>query len=381
MTAAVALARRGVEVTVFEAFDAPRPLGSGLLLQPSGLAALRAIGLEERARAEGSRVDRLDGRDQHGRIIMDLDYGRWRSGTHAVGIRRSALFDLLFDAVNAAGAKVVTASAISDISNFETPVLHTADGRAFDGFDLVVIADGSASRVRQKLRPGANAPVYPWGAVFANCRDETGEFSGALRQQYHGTRVMVGVLPAGAGEVSLFWSLPVAEQDAFFSGDFAAWKERVAGLWPATAPLLAQIPSAEHFSRAIYRDVTVGRWNRGACVLIGDAAHGTSPQLGQGANLAIIDAVELALKLEKPSRAPMARRLSRYQEARRRQTALYQIVSRLLTPLFQSDSRIWLFVRDWLFRPFARAPILSWFIAGGLTGTGRLGVTPKALRL
>ncbi|HRD29991.1 MAG TPA: FAD-dependent oxidoreductase, partial [Caulobacter sp.] len=60
MAAALALARRGHEVTLLEAFDAPRPLGSGLLLQPTGLKALGSLGLEAMIRERGARVDRLD---------------------------------------------------------------------------------------------------------------------------------------------------------------------------------------------------------------------------------------------------------------------------------------------------------------------------------
>lgn len=377
MAAALALAARGHQVTLFEAFDTPKPLGSGLLLQPSGLAALRALGLEEAARAAGARVDRLDGRDRGGRRILDLDYGVWRKGTHGVGIRRSALFDLLHEAVTARGIEVVTGARIATVEDFDRPRLRTEDGRLFDDLDLVVVADGSGSRLREQIRPRAKAPIYPWGAVFANCHDTDARFSGSLRQLYHGCEVMIGVLPVGAGQVSLFWSLPVAHQDAFFAGDFADWKRRVADLWPETAPLLAQMNDASGFSRAVYRDVSVGRWSRGACVLIGDAAHGTSPQLGQGANLALIDAIELAERL----RPDIARSLARYQRARRLQTALYQVVSRMLTPLFQSDSRLLLIVRNHIFTPLTRAPVLRWFVAGGLTGTGRLGVTPKVLRL
>ena len=78
MAAARALARKGHAVTLLEAFQQPRPLGSGLLLQPSGLAALRQLGLAEQVVARGARVERLDGRDLRGRLIMDMRYADWR---------------------------------------------------------------------------------------------------------------------------------------------------------------------------------------------------------------------------------------------------------------------------------------------------------------
>ncbi|MEI7933356.1 MAG: NAD(P)/FAD-dependent oxidoreductase, partial [Alphaproteobacteria bacterium] len=274
MASAIGLSRRGHEVTLFETFKTPRPLGSGLLLQPSGLAALRHLGLEDEVRAAGARVDRLDGRDRSGRRILDLDYGRWRKGTHGIGVNRHDLFTLLFDAAKDAGINIITATPITAVDDFDRPRLRSEAGEVFDGFDLAVIADGSGSRLREQIRPNAKAPVYPWGAVWTNCPDPGQAFSGALRQLYDGVGVMIGALPLGGGQVSFFWSLPVAEHDGFFTQDFQAWKDMVANLWPDASPLLAGVTSAEGFSRAVYRDVTVGRWTRGACVLIGDAAHG-----------------------------------------------------------------------------------------------------------
>ena len=95
MGAAIALARRGCDVTLFEAFERPQALGSGLLLQPSGLAALRTLGLAEIVIDHGAKINRLDGRDQRGRRILDMSYDHWRPGAFGVGISRSNLFDAL----------------------------------------------------------------------------------------------------------------------------------------------------------------------------------------------------------------------------------------------------------------------------------------------
>lgn len=380
MAAALALARRGHAVTLLEAFAAPRPLGSGLLLQPTGLAALKALGLDEEIRAAGARVDRLEGKDTRGRRVMDLDYADWRVGAHGVGIHRAALFDALHDPLIPAGVEVVTDARIVRIENPARPVLHDRHGRIFGPFDLAIVGDGSASTLRTAVRPGARAPVYPWGAVWTNAADPDGCFAGALRQVYHRAEVMTGVLPIGDGQVSLFWSVPVKDLDAFLDDDFETWRRgRLGALWPEAAALLAGREGWDGFSRALYRDVSVGRWNREACVLIGDAAHGTSPQLGQGANLALVDAVELAACLDRDHR-PTAVAVRAWQDDRRRHTGIYQLVSKALTPLFQAHGAFWPCMRDWFFTPMSRWPGLKQLGVLLLTGTLRLGRFPPETR-
>jgi len=386
MAAALALARRGHEVTLLEAFAHPRPLGSGLLLQPTGLAALKALGLEEAIRAAGARVDRLQGRDTRGREVMNLDYADWRPGAHGVGIHRAVLFDTLHGVLAAAGVTVVTGARILRIEDPARPVLQAEDGRTFGPFDLAIIGDGSASVLRAEIRPKARAPIYPWGAVWVNAIDPDGQFSGALRQVYHRAEVMAGVLPvgrgpdAGQGQVSMFWSLPIADFDKTLASDFHDWRvNRLAAIWPEAAILLESQADWSSFSRAIYRDVSVGRWSRNACTLIGDAAHGTSPQLGQGANLALVDAVELAVRLDIDHR-PVAVALSGWQASRRRHTGLYQIVSKALTPLFQARGEFWPTMRDLFFTPMSRWPGLKQLGVLLLTGTLRLGRFPPETR-
>lgn len=368
-------------MVLLEAFDTPQPLGSGLLLQPSGLAALRALGLLDAILACGARVERLEGHDLAGRVRMRMAYATWRPDGFGLGVRRAALFQVLFHAVQAAGIDVRTGAQVVGFDALQSPTLTDARGRRHGPFDIVAVADGSASTLRPRLRPRARAPVYPWGAVWANARDADGAFADVLAQRYHRAEMMIGVLPIGrepdgAGEdmVSFFWSLPVAQLDSFLAGDFAAWRGRVLAAWPEVEPIVSQFEGPGAFSRAIYRDVAVGRWCAGAFVLIGDAAHGTSPQLGQGANLGLVDAVELAWRVAEPSDLPA------YQRARRLQTGPYQLFSRALTPLFQSAGPVGPFVRDMLFAPLSQAPGLDRLAAAALTGTLRLGPTPWELR-
>ena len=383
MAAARALARKGHAVTLLEAFQQPRPLGSGLLLQPSGLAALRQLGLAEQVIARGARVDRLDGRDLRGRLIMDMRYADWRPDAFGVGAHRATLFDVLHDGLEAAGVQLRTGVEVASVEHHPAARLIDTAGQSHGPFDLVVVADGAASRLRAQLRPNAKAPVYPWGAVWANARDETGAFAGSLSQRYDRASTMMGVLPIGRrpddgdGQlVSFFWSLPVTQMDGFLSGDLGDWRQRAIAMWPQAAPIIEQFQTPAQFSRASYRDVRVGRWSDGPFVLIGDAAHGTSPQLGQGANMGLIDAVELAERLG----GSVSRSVREFQASRRRHTGLYQFMSRWLTPMFQSGGWLGPFVRDAFFTPMSKAPGGRQVAARVLTGTLRLGRTPKALR-
>ena len=386
MGAALALARHGHEVTLLEAFDAPRPMGSGLLLQPTGLKALGALGLETTIREHGARIDRLDGRDLAGRKVLDVDYADWRKGGHGVGIHRGALFDTLHRALAPAGVTLITGARITRVEDSRQPTLHDDQGRTHGPFDLAVIADGSASGLRNQIRPRARARPYPWGAVWANAPDPDRAWTGALRQIYDRAEVMVGILPVGRGPdggdtplVSLFWSLPVAEMDGFFAGDFEAWKARVSRIWPAAAPLIDTLAGPQVMARAVYRDVWVGRWSRDATLLIGDAAHGTSPQIGQGANLALVDAVELGERFAAATTS-VAVTARAYETSRRWHVMPYQFVSWAMTPLFQSHGGFWAAVRRYLFTPLSRAPGIRQFGAAVLTGSARLSRWTDATR-
>jgi 2-polyprenyl-6-methoxyphenol hydroxylase-like FAD-dependent oxidoreductase len=310
---------------------------------------------------------------------MDMAYARWRSGAFGLGVHRASLFEVLHAGALEAGVEVRTGAAIAGVEDFVAPRFRLASGDVSESFDMAVVADGSSSRLRAEVRPGARAPLYPWGAVWANAVDPDGEFAGALHQRYHRASTMIGILPIGrppgaaANQVSFFWSLPVASMEDFLAGDMEAWRAAAIRLWPEAKPVIQQM-EAPIFSRAVYRDMAFGTWRRGAVVLIGDAAHGTSPQLGQGANLALLDGVELAEQVDAPQR------LGAYQRARRLQTGPYQLLSRLLTPLFQSSGPFWPWFRTFIFAPLSQMPGLRGHAAHVLTGVFRLGPTPKKLR-
>jgi 2-polyprenyl-6-methoxyphenol hydroxylase-like FAD-dependent oxidoreductase len=373
--AGIALARDGHEVVVVERFAEAKPLGAGLLLQPSGLLALDRLGLPDAALQWGTPVARLFGKSVRGRTVMDLRYADIGEDVHGVGIHRAALFDVLHLALIATRAQIRLGFDVSRIEDLQSPRLIALDGRVEGPFDLVLDCAGAHDGLRETLGARVRAPLYPWGALWATCPDRAGAFGGELRQVYDRAHLMIGILPIGRApgsapqenSVSFFWSLRLEDFAAQRDAGLDALKSRVLAAWPEAAPILDEIKSFDALSLATYRDVRLRPAFKGRVLAIGDAAHGTSPQLGQGANLALIDAVVLAHALRREADIDPA--LSTYVKQRRAHLRFYQMASAALTPAFQSDSRVIAWARDIFLGPTGRLPGLRHIMRTTLAGT------------
>ena len=360
--AAILLRAQGHDVTLFEAVADPRPVGAGLLLQPTGQAILRRLGLLDEVLAHGAPVQRLFGDNASGRTVLNLDYGRFAPGCFGLGIQRGTLFGLLWRRMVAAGTTVRLATAVEGLAQDDDGVALTgADGAALGRFDALILANGSFSKLRAGMRvPQSQAP-FPWGALWAVLPAPPGFAPVELRQRFRSAREMVGLMPVGraldapAAEprgINFFWSLPLADVPAWQAEGLPAWKARVCALMPQCAPLLESVTAPEQLRVARYADVWMERWHDRRVLAIGDAAHGMSPQLGQGANMALIDAWVLAHCVRAattPAGAAWGEAFARYSGERRPHLRFYQRSSVALTPLFQSHGRVAPVLRDLFF--------------------------------
>ncbi len=381
MGAAIALARDGHDITVFDRFEAPSAVGAGLLLQPSGLEALAALGLRDQIEASGARVTSLVGQTPKGKRVLDLSYERWAPNCHGLGVHRATLFNTLHHATISAGIAVQCGVEIVRIDTPHQPVLIDAEQNSYGPFDLAIVANGAASSLRDHLLPKARAPLYPWGAIWTIRPDGDGAWDDVLAQVYAGARVMIGVLPVGAApdlpgkHVALFWSLREDKYLAWRDAGLDSWRVDMASYWPKAARLLDGFNDFAALPYARYRDVQAWPWGVGATLLLGDAAHATSPQLGQGANLALADAVTLAVALKANAVAPA---LARYRRVRAAPVAWVQFMSAALTPVFQSRSRFIGWMRDLLLGPLSSCWPFSRLMLATLTGSAKL---PFAMQL
>ncbi|MGH8172683.1 MAG: FAD-dependent oxidoreductase, partial [Rhodanobacteraceae bacterium] len=220
-------------------------------------------------------------------------------------------------------------------------------------------------------------PLYPWGAIWCLLPADGWPHPAELRQRYDGTRTMLGVLPvglrAGADDaqrwLTFYYSLPGSRVDTFDAGAREELQQDVASLWPELAERTQAFSDPAQFHRARYRDVVLRKPWKGRLVFIGDAAHGMSPQLGQGVNMALLDAQALADALR--NHADIEPALAQYAAARASHVAVYQALSRWLTPLFQSDHAALGVIRDAAFGPFGRLPFARHEMLKILTGTKR----------
>lgn len=297
--AAIRLAELGVAVTLYEAVAAPQPIGAGLLLQPTGQRVLAALGLLDEALALGVRVDRLFGDTPTGRAVLDM-------------------------------------------------------------------ANGSFSRLREGMKVAQHARPFPWGAVWTVLPAPDGFPEVELRQRFRSASQMIGLMPVGkAGHddaqrgINLFWSLPVTELDGWVARiGLPQLKARMAALFPDVAPLLGGLTEPAQLREARYADVWMARWHDGRVLAIGDCAHGMSPQLGQGANMALIDAHALAAEAGAGGPHDWPAVFARWSGHRRAHLRFYGQASRGLTPMFQSDAVLAPWLRDRFFGWGGRLPYI-----------------------
>lgn len=356
LAAALLLHRAGHQVTLFERFDTPRPIGSGLMIQPTGMAVLDQLGMLDDVLRRGSRIDRLFGKAED-RVVLDVHYAALRHrAMFGIGIHRASLFAILHEAVQRAGITVHTGRTLVDSEPVGAQrALRFADGETSIPYDLVVDALGT----RTPLAPPTGRELA-YGALWASLDlPQDARFDPhALAQRYDRASIMAGVLPIGTPpgaatpKAAFFWSLRADRLGDWHQAGLGPWKARVTALWPACAPLLDQIDDSDQLTFARYAHRTLRSPAERALVHIGDAWHSASPQLGQGANMALLDAWALAKGLADANGVDEGVRLGI--KLRRRHVLTYQWLTALFTPVYQSDSRLLPLIRDRFVGPLSK---------------------------
>lgn len=375
------LARDGHRVKVFDQFPEPKPIGSGLMLQQTGLAVLNQLGLRQEIDVLGTRIARLWGLTTPSlRPVLDVRYTKWKSELYGLGVQRGLVFEALLRVAREAGVELVLDAPVAEANGVD-PSITLENGDRITELDLAVYAHGA----RSTLTPSDKGVDLPYGALWATLPwPKDGPFDAtALEQRYRAARQMTGVMPSGrlsqdAPEtLTYFWSIRADQEATWRADSLDAWKEEAIALWPETEHLMSHFQSHDDLTFARYRHHTSPRPVEGRLVRIGDAWHAASPQLGQGANMALLDAWALAQAVR--SFEDLSDALRHYLRLRRGHVRLYQLMTWLFTPVYQGDSRFIPWLRDWLAAPLSKIwpapPLLAAMV------TGMIGSPLKTLDL
>lgn len=368
LSLAIMLHDAGFHPEIFERFDAPKPVGSGLVIQPVGQHVLADMGCLGDVLSHGNKITRMLGRQAaNGRRVLDVSYDPKSTGdSFGLSIQRASIFDALYRGAQRRAIPIHTSHVIEGYSGKR---FMFGDGSGSDSFDLLVDASGA----RSKLSP-LNSKQLSFGALWAKLDWVEGVAldKALLSQRYDGARKMVGVMHTGVmqdeqkASAAFFWSLPANGYENWRKAGLRKWRSDVVSLWPDIEPFVAQINDPGQVTMARYSHGTLRRPYRDGIAFIGDAAHRASPQLGQGANMALLDAAALAQALVVFG-ADLG--LPAYAKARRRHVAIYQMMSWAFTPMYQSNSHLLPFLRDRALFPLSQIPPVPKMLTSLVCGT------------
>ncbi|RFU85342.1 FAD-binding protein [Streptomyces triticagri] len=294
LTAAVALHRRGRQVTVLERAESLEPVGAGISIAPNGQRALDVIGLGDTVRELAAWQGPGGMRTPGGRWLARTDSAATarRFGSTLVLLHRATLIELLRAELPADAVRTGTPAELTDPGDVDRPAtVSTPTGE--EQAELVVGADGINSAVRGTLFPEHPGTVYA-GFTTWRCVVPSGGREFAPHETW-GRGLLWGTHPLKDGRSYAYAAATVPPGGRAPDSELAELR-RLFGSWHDPIPAILDAATAEQILRNDVRYVQqpLPAFHRGRVALLGDAAHAMPPSLGQGGNQAIEDAIVLA---------------------------------------------------------------------------------------
>ena len=310
-----ALRERGFSPDVVEREPAWIHTGAGIYLPGNTTRALRALGLESAVAERGSLITHQLLCDHRGAILVDIDLAvLWGEVGPCLALHRADLHEVLASHGNPVPVRM--GLPVQQISQQDDIVTVGFGDATNNRYDLVIGADGIHSTIRQlAFGPDAVRPVgqLAWRFV-TECPPEVTAWTVLL-----GPEVTFLAVPIGRGQVYCYCDIPTKSTPRLQGEDVKAQlAELLAGFAAPIPAILESLDSGGDVYVSPIEEVQLDGWSRGSVLLIGDAAHATSPNMAEGAAMALEDGLVLAECLA--SGRSIAQAVERFQARRRPRT-------------------------------------------------------------
>jgi 2-polyprenyl-6-methoxyphenol hydroxylase-like FAD-dependent oxidoreductase len=316
---AIALQRNGFKVTVYEQAEKITEVGAGLTIWENAMRVLRTLGLADQVIRAGSILEHFQLKTDRGETLYTIRPGGLKPGFNelSIAIHRADLHEILIDALTPGSLKL-NKTCTGFTQNDEGVVLEFASGET-DSADLLIAADGIHSTIRKRLFPRI-ALRYAGYTAWRGVVENDDEVVAGMASEIWGSGARFGIVRIDPGRV--YW-FAIANQPA---GERCAAKESKARLlrkfsdwYPPVMSLIEGTPVDTILQNDIYDFAPLPRWTMGRITMLGDAAHATTPNMGQGACMAIESAYSLSQSLSMEQ--DHSRAFARYERERHARTA------------------------------------------------------------
>jgi len=328
LTLAAALGQRGIRSDVAEVKTVESVYGVGIIQPGNALRALRSIGLMEPCLRAGFQVDEYRYYDADENLLASLRPLRV-AGLDAPAMNmlpRPALHEILRSAAEKAGATIRLGVTIDELSQYADRVDVTFSNGEKSSYDIVVGADGIRSKVRQLVFGMQSEPRFTGHGVWRYTTRRPPELR--FQSMYMGVGVKAGLVPLTRDTMYLLLVSNEPDNPKFkFDQLGSLLSERMKSFKGSLVGLRQEVATAKGIVYTPIEEVILPLpWHKGRVVLIGDAAHASSPHIAQGASMAIEDAVVLAELLSQDS--AIANALSEFERRRFPRCRFVQDLSR-----------------------------------------------------
>ncbi|MCR8644497.1 FAD-dependent monooxygenase [Paenibacillus sp. N1-5-1-14] len=286
LTLGTALAQRGWDVQILERSAELREIGAGLYTWENGLKVLEDIGVYEDIREHVELITKLDMIDEHQELIHSTPFS---SNSRFCVIPRNIVYGGLTRAASRAGVQIETSSNVTAACPSGEVTLE--NGKTYKA-DLVVGADGIYSNIRNSLNITKTFERVNNGAVRALIPRLEADSVAHAKEHWSGSR-RIGISPTSPSHMYVYLTASSSDEEALSD---PLNKEAWISSFPHLETLIKRIDQTR-LDRHFYY-VFMDKWSSGRALVLGDAAHGMEPNLGQGAGVSITSALELAKQLE-----------------------------------------------------------------------------------